>query len=536
MLQVLDLGLLLICALLCAILRASYSIYASLLRNPLRTLPGPQSPSLLWGYARHLWTTNPTRLHEEWVQKYGRTLTYRALSYRCLYTLDTKALGHILVHTGVYQKPLGARTYIATLLGNGTILSEDEQHRRQVKLENPAFGPLQIRTFTELFLSKTSQLCNILSSELAHNHGAAHVDIYDWLHRLSLDIIGKAAFNYDIGALDVNTESNELRDAFWMVAQSVKRMSLYPMLRFFFPILRILPEEQSTRAARARRVTAEFARKLVQEKRRELATDPLRLKPSRSKRGDFLALLVEATTDAALAPRERLSDETIIDGDFLTAGHETSAITIAWFIYCLACDQSIQDRLRNEVFSMGTDNPTYEQLSAMRYLDNVCREVVRLYPAVHSTLRMAMKDDLLPLGEPIQVNGELIDRIYVPKGTPIIIPIRVINRDRALWGEDSHEFKPDRWDALPEAVSSIPGIWANNLTFLGGQHACLGFRFALVEIKAVIFTLLRAFVFHLAVPKEDIGETATLLMRPARISEGSGCPQLPLVVRAYSHE
>ncbi|CDO75066.1 hypothetical protein BN946_scf184605.g7 [Trametes cinnabarina] len=376
----------------------------------------------------------------------------------------------------------------------------------------------------------TAQLCDVLSLEVTRNRGVADVELYDWMHRLSLDIIGKAAFSYDIGALDVNAKSNELRDAFRMVAQSVTRISLYPMLRFFFPILRILPEEQSRRSARARRSTAQFARTLVEDKRRELSADPLRLKPSRSKRGDFLALLVEANMDVAMAPSQRLSDETIIDG------HETTAITLAWYIYCLALDPTIQDKLRKELLSIMTDLPTYEQLSSLRYLDNVTREVVRLYPAVHSTLRMAMEDDLLPLGEPIRINGELRDHVFVPKGTPIFVPIRVINRDKALWGEDAHEFRPDRWDALPEAVSTIPGLWANNLTFLGGQHACLGFRFALMEIKATVFTLLRAFEFDLAVPAEDIGESSTLLIRPVRISEIESGPQLRVIVRAYKHE
>ena len=34
-------------------------------------------------------------------------------------------------------------------------------------------------------------------------------------------------------------KSNELCDAFRLVSQSVSRMSIFPMLRFFFPILRI---------------------------------------------------------------------------------------------------------------------------------------------------------------------------------------------------------------------------------------------------------------------------------------------------------
>ncbi|KAI8969893.1 cytochrome P450 [Trametes punicea] len=533
-----DSRLLVLGAVLGAVLRTVWSLYLSLLHNRLRDLPGPPSPSLFFGYARRFWTTDPTEVHEECIRNFGRTLSYRVLSYRCLLTIDTKALGHILVRDDVYQKPPAVRTYIATLLGNGTILSEGEQHRRQKRVVTPAFGSLQIRAFTDLFLSKASQLRDILSVEVTRNRGVAMVDIHDWVHRMTLDVIGEAAFSYDIRALSTDPKPNEVRDAFRLVSQSVTRMSIWPMLRFFFPILRIFPDEQSRRSAKARSVTGQFAKQLVEDKRRELAQDPLHLKPSRSKRGDFLALLVEANLEATSSPSQRLSDETIIDEctTFLTAGHETTAITLAWFMYSLARYRHVQERLREEILSIATDLPTFEQLMSLRYLDNVLREVVRLYPAVHSTLRMAMEDDLLPLGDPVFINGVPHDRIWVPKGTPIFVPIRAINRDKTLWGEDAFEFRPERWDALPEAVASIPGIWANNLTFLGGQHACLGFRFSLNQIKAAVFTLLRAFEFELAVPVEDIGKSSTLLARPVRLSEIEKGPQLPMIVRAYRPE
>ena len=82
-----------------------------------------------------------------------------------------------------------------------------------------------------------------------------------------------------------------------------------------------------------------------------------------------------------------------------------------------------------------------------------------------------------------------------------MIPINLINRDKTIWGEDAAEFKlvlalisflnwlsdffflfrPERWEDIPNAVSSVPGVWANLLTFIGGPRACIGFRFSLVE-------------------------------------------------------
>jgi cytochrome P450 len=43
-------------------------------------------------------------------------------------------------------------------------------------------------------------------------------------------------------------------------------------------------------------------------------------------------------------------------------------------------------------------------------------------------------------------------------------------------------------------------VWAHLLSFLGGGHNCIGYRFSLAEMKALLFVLLRAFEFELAVP------------------------------------
>jgi cytochrome P450 len=42
------------------------------------------------------------------------------------------------------------------------------------------------------------------------------------------------------------------------------------------------------------------------------------------------------------------------------------------------------------------------------------------------------------------------------------------------------------------------------MTFLGGQRACIGFKFAVLEMKALLFHLIRAFEFELAVDPKDV--------------------------------
>jgi cytochrome P450 len=109
----------------------------------------------------------------------------------------------------------------------------------------------------------------------------------------------------------------------------------------------------------------------------------------------------------------------------------------------------------------------------------------------------------------------------VRKGDHFIIPIGVINRSKDIWGPDADDFRwvirmlvyslglnihrPDRWLLdLPAGVSDVPGLWANLMTFLGGQRACIGFKFAVLETKALLFHLIRAFEFELAVDPKDV--------------------------------
>lgn len=115
-----------------------------------------------------------------------------------------------------------------------------------------------------------------------------------------------------------------------------------------------------------------------------------------------------------------------------------------WALFALAQRPDFQSRLRAELKSVTTDTPSADDLSAenLPFLDAVVRETLRIHAAVPSTLRIAMKDDVIPVSEPyFDKHGKRCDGIRIRKGEGVFIPILAMNRAKEIWGEDGHEFK-----------------------------------------------------------------------------------------------
>jgi len=84
-----------------------------------------------------------------------------------------------------------------------------------------------------------------------------------------------------------------------------------------------------------------------------------------------------------------------------------------------------------------------------------------------------------------------------------------VNQSPAIWGSDAEIYNPERYfSAGIEKTKQMPGIWGNLLTFLGGTRNCIGYRFALAEIRAILFVLIRNFKFEELASKPEIEKKA----------------------------
>jgi cytochrome P450 len=164
----------------------------------------------------------------------------------------------------------------------------------------------------------------------------------------------------------------------------------------------------------------------------------------------------------------------------LFAGSDTTSLALAWTLHLLATHPEVQTVLRTELVSLQnsvadpSDPTIFSILDELPQLDNVIRESLRLIPPVHSSLRVAMEDDMIPTSDPVRMRDGTIasDGVYIKKGTFVHVALEGINMLRDVWGDDAPEFRPARWENLPEAVKQNPGIYAGIMTFSHGPRVC----------------------------------------------------------------
>lgn len=168
----------------------------------------------------------------------------------------------------------------------------------------------------------------------------------------------------------------------------------------------------------------------------------------------------------------------------MVAGHESTALTIAWAMLMLGLHPEIRNDVAAEVRAEAGDGPIdLAALRRMARLDQVLSETMRLYPAAMAILREAACD--------MDLAG-----VQVPRGTQVGICFYALHRHRRWW-DNPDEFRPDRF-APDQVRRRHPSAF---LPFAAGPHSCLGSHLAWLEAMLVLATTLRELDFTL----EDSG-------------------------------
>ncbi|KAG8769238.1 hypothetical protein FRC12_005085 [Ceratobasidium sp. 428] len=500
--------------------------------SPLGRLPGPKTESLIWGNLKQVLMSPNLNIYEQWSETYGPTFAYRGLffSYRLL-TTDIRALTFIMSQSDSFPKPDNFRQGLAGFLGQGLLFVESDAHRRQRRIMNPSFGSSHVRELLPIFWEKSIKLKDaLLNLAKSHAEEGVAINVLPWISHTTLDIIGVAGFDYHFNSLD-NDGKNELSAAFRTAFQSGQPAGAFMILQRFVPIIRYLsPDERSRAQAAASSIMHRIGTKLIAEKKASLDHE---LKTGLTAQGrDLLTLLIKSNMSNENEGQRMTDDEVLAQiSTFLFAGHETTSTSTAWALYALTQHPGVQRKLRQELLESGLgDEPSIADLDKLSYLDNVVHEVLRLYPAVPATVREAAHEVHVPTSRAFKNRkGVESTSILVQKGDMVLLPILAMNRNKEIWGEDSTEFRPERWDNLPEAAKAMPGVWGHLMTFIQGNRSCIGYRFAVAEMKALLYTLVRAIEFDID-PNIKL-ESKSLSARPLVVSHPELGNQMPLICK-----
>lgn len=183
-------------------------------------------------------------------------------------------------------------------------------------------------------------------------------------------------------------------------------------------------------------------------------------------RADILSRLMEARFEDGTG----FSDAALVDNLItnLVAGHETSALSLAWAFAWLGRHPEVAARLQQDIDNLARDDDI-AAIQALPYLDAVIKECLRLYPAVPEVVRMLTK--------PLELRGYTI-----PAGMNVAACSAVLHMNPEFYPEPEH-FRPERFlERSPTGFEFIP--------FGGGDRVCLGNHFGVFEVKIVLAVLL----------------------------------------------
>ncbi|WRT69267.1 uncharacterized protein IL334_006251 [Kwoniella shivajii] len=523
-------------------------------RLPFKNLRGPKAEHWFWGNVRTFINSPPMAPHGQWIKEYGPTFRYKVIGgFSRFFTADPVALSFILSHSDIFPKPPQTRKGMADMLGNGVLVAEGHDHKRQRKVLNPSFSPSAIRGMIPIFYDKSFELKDKFISliegdsineecsptppkEMDIIKGSRKIDIMNWLGKTTLDVIGLAGFSYDFNALQ--DPKNELAEAYRKMFSAGMDITIGAIIQAILPFTQIIPTKRMRMVKESSAKTKEIGQRLIDEKKKVILSASQGLDKKEHTGNDLLSILLKANMASDLKPDQRLSDEEVLAQitTFMLAGNETSSTALTWILYTLAQHPDAQKRLRDEALSVQEDRPSLETLNSLSYMDAVIREVLRLCAPAPATMRQSTEDTIVPLGTPVRGrDGKMVESINLPKGAMMMIPILNVNTSTAVWGEDAESFNPDRFLKPATAESnSVPGVWGNLLTFLGGTRNCIGYRFALAEIKVILFVLIRSLEFDELPSKPQIEKKASVVMRPRVVGEEKAGLQMPLLVRPYS--
>ena len=324
---------------------------------------------------------------------------------------------------------------------------------------DPTFEKQALRRLVPKFVEATDKLLDTWK-------GSNTIDAKRDVSRFAVDVLGAATFGQGFGAIEGGFDDT------YRHYNVVMQEMLNPVY-LTFPVLERLPTPRNIRYKKAVdhmfKVLEGAVESRIEKRREEMAAGTFKDEPQ-----DMLDMMLGSGLDPqGVLPKGCMVPVLWI---FFLAGHDTTAVSLAWTMHFLARHPEVQAKARQEAFEVlnGKKDPDADDLEKVPYINAVISECLRLRPPVYNLI-----------SREAAVDTEL-DGVAVPKGTGISLHIGAINRHPEVW-ENPSEFDPERFlqDKQPRIFNYLP--------FSAGPRRCLGDKFSLLEQRTLLLKLLTQF-------------------------------------------
>ncbi|KAJ6564021.1 PAH-inducible cytochrome P450 monooxygenase PC-PAH 1 [Mycena capillaripes] len=508
-------------------------------RSSLKGIQGPPSSSWIYGHLRELLLASEYGEHEfKWQSQYGSLYKIKgAFGEDRLMVSDPGALKQILGDTETFARSDHQQQIVLSLIGEKSVfyvetnkVTPEGDHSRLRSIMNPAFSAVNIRALPPLFRNVSQRMIQKWEDKRAVLEPDQPMDVFDSLHDATLDAIGEAAVGYLFHAEKDGEEY--ARSHHNLVALSSSRSQVSILVDAILPLLPhlvrrallYLPRPELRALRNNRKISAQVSTEFIKSK-------TAALQEGFGDEKDLLSVLVKANTSKGGVAKMTSLELSAQIPTVIVAGQGGSANTIAWALYELAKHPDFQHKLRVEISESGPPDGelSYADLEGMPLLNAFVKEVLRFHANLPVSERVATKDTVLQLSQPItSTTGEQLTSVPIKKGQFIFSALWSYNRLPTIWGPDADEFKPSRWLEGTPYRGQAMGPYSNLLTFLQGPRMCIGWRFAVTEVQVILTELVKRYSFELP-PNVEIHCNLAVTLIPVTVDGAD--PALPLIVR-----
>lgn len=367
-----------------------------------------------------------------------------------------------------FHKSELTRKAVGPLLGQGLLTSEGDFWRRQRRLAQPAFHRSRTNAYSPTMLECTR-------SQAARWRDGETRNIAEEMMGLTLEVAVRTLFG--------TTLPGEAET----VGRAMTFLMRYSLSRARAPwqIPRHWPTPKNRRANREFEFMDSLVYRIIKERQGRNGGHA---------NSDLLSLLVAAMDeDGTQMTAKQLRDETMT---LFVAGHETTALTLAWTWYLLSENPEAEAKLHEELKQvLGGRSPEPADIERLPYLHAVVQESLRVYPPAYIMARTS-------------IAATNIGGYDFPEGSTLLAAQWVSHRDRRYFDEPE-KFRPERWlDGLEER---LPG--GAYYPFGDGPRRCIGQGFALLESQLVLAEIAQKFRFKL-VPGTPVIPEPLVTLRP----------------------